>query len=175
MRQRTFAGLVGLLLLGTLAGCDGDTTGNTTANAGDGDTPDIRAAGLAFSQCMRERGYDIPDPTFDESGWPRFNEPPQDQRDAAYLDDRGECRKPLDEAARAAGVTDKKQEQQDNLLAYARCMRDNGVNVPDPNANGEWPVDKALIGTPAWEAAAEQCKQYLPPKMGVPNPTKGGG
>ncbi len=59
-------------------------------------------------------------------------------------------------------------------LAYSKCMRDNGVtNFPDPDANGGLKIegDKVGLGTPAYEKAAEKCKQYnaAPPPEAAPD------
>src|SRR5689334_19406100 len=46
---------------------------------------------------------------------------------------------------------------------FAQCMRDHGVNMPDPDPNGQ--IDKnAQVdrNSPAFRTAAEACKQFLP-------------
>ncbi|CAM5722837.1 hypothetical protein [Streptomyces fumanus] len=62
------------------------------------------------------------------------------------------------ESAKQGGDSQKK-----GPLAYAKCMRANGVpNFPDPDANGGLKIegDKVGLGTPAYEKAAEKCKSY---------------
>jgi hypothetical protein len=45
-------------------------------------------------------------------------------------------------------------------LAYARCMRDNGVpDFPDPNPNGQFPgVNRKYQGDPAFQTAQRACR-----------------
>jgi hypothetical protein len=49
-------------------------------------------------------------------------------------------------------------------LAYAQCMRNNGVpNFPDPNANGRFPgLSHQRQGTPAFQAAQQACRNRAP-------------
>jgi hypothetical protein len=52
-------------------------------------------------------------------------------------------------------------------LAFARCMRQHGVNVPDPNPNGGGIVVKGGPGTlnpddPKFKAAQQACQKLLP-------------
>ncbi|GAB7050659.1 hypothetical protein JCM9534A_57850 [Catenuloplanes indicus JCM 9534] len=59
-------------------------------------------------------------------------------------------------------------------LAYAKCMRDNGVDMPDPeppNALGVAPAERAVPGEDAQAArvANEKCRHLLP-NGGVPEP-----
>jgi len=53
---------------------------------------------------------------------------------------------------------------QENFLKYAQCMRDKGIDMPDPQMDGggismsiPQGTDKAKV-----DAANEQCKQFLP-------------
>jgi hypothetical protein len=52
-------------------------------------------------------------------------------------------------------------------LAFARCMRQHGINVPDPNPNGGGIVVKGGPGTlnpddPKFKAAQQACQKLLP-------------
>ncbi|MBE1485718.1 hypothetical protein [Plantactinospora soyae] len=123
---------------------------------------ELRAAALGFSSCMRERGYDVPDPTFDERGMPGFAEPGL-RGDQRYEAARAECRVALDEAAVAAGAPTK-EEMTERLLAFAGCMRDRGVEMPDPAPDGGLRLDGALLSAPTWKPAAQACKEHLPAK-----------
>ena len=58
----------------------------------------------------------------------------------------------------------------DKALAFAACMRENGVaEFPDPDASGELTIDGIVNGssldpsTPAWKAAIGACKDLQPP------------
>jgi hypothetical protein len=45
-------------------------------------------------------------------------------------------------------------------VAFARCMRQHGVNMPDPNPDIQW---GQLNETPEWDAAWQACRNLLPP------------
>ncbi|MER7211814.1 hypothetical protein ABT340_32565 [Streptosporangium sp. NPDC000239] len=52
---------------------------------------------------------------------------------------------------------------QDQGVAYARCMRENGVKMPDPDRPGAVTIPKPG-NTAALQAAMKACRQYLPVK-----------
>ena len=130
-RILAIGGLGGAL---ALAGC----AGQSSATAKGTPTPAQREqAFLKFSQCMRDHGIDMPDPTTDSNGNLRLSRPTNIQFDNTA--DRQKLR-----TARQAcqgnlkGVMQQFTPQQraqfqDNLLKLAQCMRSNGVNMPDPN------------------------------------------
>jgi hypothetical protein len=45
-------------------------------------------------------------------------------------------------------------------VAFARCMRQHGVNMPDPNPDIDWSQEGRA---PRWDAAWQACRQLLPP------------
>jgi hypothetical protein len=47
---------------------------------------------------------------------------------------------------------------QESMLKFARCMREHGVNVPDPTAGQ--PLRFTSTNPPAMEAAQNACKRY---------------
>ena len=57
-------------------------------------------------------------------------------------------------------------DQQTAMLNYARCMRDHGVNMADPETAGGGGLTIAISGGPVNEAqmkaAEEACRQYMP-------------
>jgi hypothetical protein len=168
--------LMAAVLLGGCGPANGKAGASGTPSPSAGN--DVRAAALAFSSCMREHGYQVPDPTFDEQGWPQFDE--GDLRGSPeYESVRVQCRTALDAAAVAAGAPTK-QEVQDQLLAFARCMRDQGVNMPDPT-DGGLRLDSQLLDSAPWHPAAQACKEHLPAKykelaeLNVTGGGKGGG
>jgi hypothetical protein len=59
----------------------------------------------------------------------------------------------------------------DQMLAYARCMRAHGVNMPDPG-DEDTAYSKPAGGAAALRAAQEACRKYAPAKMqgGPDNP-----
>ncbi|MFE2872057.1 hypothetical protein [Embleya sp. NPDC059259] len=122
---------------------------------------DVRSAAVYFSTCMRERGYDLKDPEFDDQGLPRIDE--QGKRgEPQYEKARQECRKPLDAAAQAQGVQGKNSA---DLLPFTRCMREHGVDLPDPTPEqgSALRLDKTTMNSPAWKTSLDVCRSQLPP------------
>jgi hypothetical protein len=78
-------------------------------------------------------------------------------------DDGGDAR----QAARQSAAPN----VEDQMLAYARCMREHGVNMPDPG-NEDTGYSKPAGGAAALQAAQEACRKYAPAKMqgGPDNP-----
>lgn len=92
---------------------------------------------LGFTQCVREAGVDIPDPEFDEEGNLRFQPgggPGGD--DDIDIDEllaaRDACSEFLVGISLARFGIDQTA-LEDDLLAYAECMREEGIDLPDPD------------------------------------------
>jgi hypothetical protein len=51
-------------------------------------------------------------------------------------------------------------DNQQAAVAFARCMRQHGVNMPDPNPDIDWSQEGRA---PRWDAAWQACRQLLPP------------
>jgi hypothetical protein len=151
MRTRILAALAALTVL---AACD--------KTAQQPDAGDIRAAALQYASCMRERGYDVPDPTFNDEGLPVFDGPREVGKKQDFRRDHDECRTALNRAFEAAGVRGKATPSADQLLAFTRCIREQGLPMPDPDADG-LVIDKQILNSPDWPAAADACKHHLPP------------
>jgi hypothetical protein len=156
MRLQALA--VGAVLL-ALTACDGTRPADPDAKKAD-----IRTAALNYAACMRERGYQFPDPTFDEQGLPRFAGPGETAKGQDYRSDMRECRPELDRAYAAAGVKGKASPAPEQLVAFTRCVREQGVTIADPDPEDGLVLDKETIRSPAWPVAAQACKHHLPPE-----------
>lgn len=168
-----FAAVAALALLTTA--CSSDDGDESVASLGDGDATasvspageqDLEASLLAFAKCMRENGVDVPDPQIEEDGRLTFGQgigrvdPNDPDVEAAFeacqdeLPDVGEAIEfdPQQEAALA-----------DAQLEFARCMRQNGVDVPDPTGDGfTIDPDSGIDPTdPDVQAAIEACRPIL--------------
>ncbi len=111
------------------------TSGATTTT----EAPSLEEVALDFTACMRDKGIDIPDITFDADGQPVISAALADEfdlLDAEFQTALSACRGIFSEAGEGvelqldpellASVTDQ-------LNEYAVCMRDNGVEMwPDP-------------------------------------------
>jgi hypothetical protein len=152
-------GAITLVLAGLLvaAGCgraggeeqvaslsDDDTTATTDDSGGSGASGDVsdeeaEQAMLDFAQCMRDHGIDMPDPdTSGRGGGQVFIGPGGEGGNTQDMDEFQEA----DEACRPLieGVIgepremtpEEQAEMQDQMLAMAQCMRDHGIDMPDP-------------------------------------------
>ncbi|MFD7656866.1 hypothetical protein ACFV4N_23085 [Actinosynnema sp. NPDC059797] len=113
--------LFGVALLTTAAcssGSGGTTPGTTSAIAADGP--------VRFTQCVRDKGFDLPDPP---PGAQSVELPPEAKSDPAMAAAVSECRHFLGEGS---GKQAGDPEQQDRALALARCLREQGIAVEDP-------------------------------------------
>jgi hypothetical protein len=129
---------------------------------------DLETAALNYAKCMRAHGVNIPDPQFDSNGRPIFNRGgsgtggtgstnggqgggrgfffgPGDRngeanpQNSTFQKARQACQKYADAFRSAFQLNPQQQAQlQKNLLAFAKCMRENGVDFPDPtfDSNG---------------------------------------
>lgn len=140
-------------------GCD---RGPSADPVGDG-RDEIRKTAIQYASCMRERGYEMPDPTFDEQGLPRFAGPVEVSKRQDFDSDQRECRTALNTALQAAGVGSKQKATPEQLVAFTRCVREQGLQVADPQPGENLQIDKAVLNSPAWPAAVDACKQHLPP------------
>ncbi len=136
-------------------------------------------AAIAFTACMRENGVDMEDPTVDADGnvTPgrplNLPEPGEGQADDGAREEiQGAfeaCGEFLDGAAFGFGQIDQ-TELQDQLIELAACLRDQGVDVADPDLSdlgpGGTPGEGGPFGIdfqdPEVEAALDQCEDLLP-------------
>lgn len=111
-------------------------------------------AQLKFAQCMRENGVNIPDPV---PGQPiRLNDTnvAADKMEAAtktcqrYLQ-AGGMLNPYDPAVH------------DAMVKFTECMRQHGVDIPDPAADGKMQVPTG-VPQDKLQAAQQACQQLLP-------------
>jgi len=69
-----------------------------------------------------------------------------------------------DETATTATSVDREE----RMLAFARCMRDNGIDYPDPAADGTIDVEVDPGDEPAWRGAEEACGDLRPASAPMP-------
>jgi len=171
-----------LALVLTAAACGGaeaqtgvaslDEAATTTSTAGAGDAAvDMEEAVLAFTECLRYQGLDVVDPDFDGEGGFNFTfregfrtegGGPNEEVQGALE----ECGEFLEDVRQQFEPPDL-SEIQDDLLAFAECMRDNGIEVADPDLSelGQGPGRGRIfdldISDPLVQAAGEICQSEL--------------
>lgn len=185
---KTVALAAGLSLL--LAACAGGGGGGGVATLGDeaagaataSPSVDPEDALAEFAECMRENGIeDFPDPGISEDGGITIvgpgsggeepvagapTEVDQEEMDAAMA----ACQELLPEGSGpGAGMSQEDQAAlQDAMLEYAQCMRDHGIDMPDPEFSsdgGAFTIEHGGDGLdpndPDFQAADEQCRSVL--------------
>jgi hypothetical protein len=155
-RRRPRLAALGLGLALALTACGGSPDGEGVASLGgdrarnQADTTADGAAGTAskdpqqaavdFARCMRKHGIDMPDPQVDEQGrvTMRIGPGPGGGQGAGPDPKKLQaaqqaCGNPLG-GGDGPGQIDPKA--RDAMLAYARCMRAKGVDMPDSTGDG---------------------------------------
>jgi len=124
-----------------------DDATDTTIATGVGVEPeevDTEEAVLAFAECLRDEGLDIEDPTFDGEGRFGFN------LGGAFRGGPGDANGPNEEFQEAfaecegllEGIAQQFErpdpgEIEANLVAFADCMRGEGVDMADPDFSAQ--------------------------------------
>jgi hypothetical protein len=147
--------VVGLLLACSSAACGGGGGGadvatlggaastSTTTGGGGGNATDPEDAMVAFSSCMREHGVDLPDPekvdgsgggfaiSTSDAGSARIGLPAGNDETAKAA--QAACGHLLDGAIGNLDISPEEEaKMRDEMLEFASCMREHGVDMPDP-------------------------------------------
>ena len=188
-----------LLLLSALAACSANAAGPSGVASLETDSPaandsaapsaslDPEAAQLAFAECMRDHGIDMPDPEPVDGGAGGGSGSVKiggrgENRDE-FQAAMEECGEFLEQAGSFRGEPD--PEMLDKMLEFAGCMREHGIDMPDPNPDGGITIERNDDGTSMdgtngidpesaeFQAAEEACRPILGddfgPKGGGPN------
>ena len=139
----------------------------------DGDATDEELA-LAFAECMRDEGVDFPDPTVAADGSVSLIPPGGaaalnfDPNDPAVSDAGDVCGPLLEGASFLPTGDDDLTELEDNLLAFAECLREQGIDVDDPSLGNGFSPDAIFGGSfdpndPANADAIDECAGVFGP------------
>jgi hypothetical protein len=201
VRRMAAQGLLALLVVATAAACGGGDGGATdVATLGSGDqtddtTDDGDAASsddteltdaeredamLEFTDCMRDHGVDLPDPQTAEGpgggGSIAIANEADGPGDADAFEAANEaCGDILSDVFGDAPQMSPEEEaaMRDNMLAFAECMRDHGIDMPDPEFDSGGGGFSVRVGEPGaggggidpsdpdFEAAQEACQSEL--------------
>ncbi len=136
-----------------------DEASATPADAGAGDELDTEDALLAYAECMRSEGVtDFPDPVFREDGSFSFPSPGSADQ-PTMVEAQATCRPFLDSVVHEFDVDPGRQaEIADQAVEFARCMRDNGIDLPDPAVGSGGDVS---IGGGAFDPQSTQFQDAL--------------
>ena len=120
---------------------------------------------LEFARCMREEGIDFPDPTFDIDGNPEFNEL-NIENEEAFEEAFTNCEDILRRALPEQFDLDPEVEAAliDASLEFSQCMREEGIDFPDPtfdiDGNPEF-NELNIENEEAFEEAFTNCEDIL--------------
>ncbi|MGH9273239.1 MAG: hypothetical protein ACRDZU_01215 [Acidimicrobiales bacterium] len=198
VRRMAAQGLLALLVVTTAAACGGGDDGGTdvaTLGNGDGtddstDDGDAASSGeeltdaeredamLEFTECMRDHGVDMPDPEVAEGpgggGAIAVTNEASGPGDMEAFEAANEaCGDILSDVFGDAPQMDPEQEAEmrDNMLAFAECMRDHGIDMPDPEFESGGGAFSVRVGEPGaggvdpsdpdFEEAQEACQDLM--------------
>jgi hypothetical protein len=172
--------LAALAATALLAACGGSEEPAASPASGGSQESANRKALLDFARCMRENGVDMPDPQFDggkvtmtQRGGPGSD--PEKMRTAEKA-----CAKYRDAVKPPEGAPSGEQQAEfkKQALENARCMREHGIDMPDPqfseNGGVRMNLGKGIDPeSQKFKDAQKACRGTLP--QGPSTTTAGGG
>ncbi len=157
----------------TLTGED-DATPSATASAA---VSDPEEALLSFTECMRENGIDLPDPVFRGAGEGGGqgdvaeavpgDVPPFDPNSDEFRAAEQGCDHHLEGlgALEPGDAPPLSAEEEEAFLAFAECMREHGIDMPDPGNGGivvrPGSQDDFDPMSEEFQAAEAECRSHL--------------
>lgn len=189
-RRRWIVWLPALALLAAACGGEESIGGIASLQDGEAQAGSVTAAAeidpeqaiLDYAACMREHGVDMPDPQIDPVGGGfAFGITVEGPAEGGGPDDSAmQQMQQADEACRhfMEGIVSQFErpdmsEMQDTMLAFARCMREHGIEMPDPEFSADGGVTvfgapgeggqsfEMDPGDPAFQAAQEACREVF--------------
>lgn len=158
-----------------------DDTSAPDDDASEAPTEDAEQAMLDYTQCLREQGLNVPDPEFDEDGrivvgrstggggdtqgdGEGGDAKPENFSPEAFAKAQEVCGDPPEEAMPEFSPEDQSA-MQDAALKFAKCMREHGIDMPDPEIDDDGGVmmqragEGGDINDPNFQAAQEECQE----------------
>ncbi|MFD4273040.1 hypothetical protein R2B67_14520 [Streptomyces cyaneofuscatus] len=132
-RRRTVAAacLLATTVVLSATACSGDGGGTKSDGSSSGAKKTEEDQALEHRKCLREQGLDIPEPKPGENGM------------GVTIDGGSKSQKEMEKAFKACqdkavggGPKELSQAEKDKMVAFARCMRKNGFDMPDPKFDG---------------------------------------
>jgi hypothetical protein len=150
-----------------LGACGGSDGGGGSASS---DQDKAYEGALKFAKCMREHGIDMPDPQKDANGRIKITarSGARSGTDNAKMQAAQKaCQKYLKAGGGRAPNAAEQAKAKDAMLAYTRCMREQGVKIRDPEFS-KGGILSSVGGpgqtnpdSPKFKAADKVCHKYL--------------
>jgi hypothetical protein len=194
MQFKSRGPLLALLVVALVAACSATAAGPGVATLDESQAPgggppasaspslSPQDSLLAYARCMREHGIDMPDPEYetDEDGRTMIGitggAPGTLDKDK-FADADEACKSFLSAVMEGGGPVQMSPEDEEKLLQFARCMREQGIDFPDPGAGGmvfeigpSGPKGGIDPSDPDFQAAQEVCGDLLPGRLGEEGP-----
>jgi hypothetical protein len=139
-----------------LAACGSESSSGGTSRA------EFQEAALKHAECMRRNGIDMPDPKPGQGLV--FDNRDVDPERLRRAEER--CRKHLADLPAPELNEEDEREFRDRALRHARCMREQGIDFPDPRFGAGGRVTVELKGDipvddPRFQAAEKKCSRHL--------------
>jgi hypothetical protein len=132
----------------------------------------MKDAQIAFSRCMREHGIAMDDPKPGQRGIQLAIPAGVSPGKAQAANDA--CKKYLDKIKPPEMSEEQQKQAKDAALAHSRCMREHGINFPDPTFgnNGEAmiKIDRSSgidPEDPKFQKAEKECQSKEPGMFGT--------
>ena len=150
-----------------LTACGSDSDNGKPSRA------EMEEQALKFAQCMREQGIDMPDPEFGGDGaiMQRIGGHGDARRiDPARMERAMEACREFQPSRDIELSPEEEQEMRDRMLAHTECMREHGVDMPDPQFESGGRVimrERRGVGginpeSPKFRKADAACRDLLP-------------
>ena len=161
-----------------VAACGDGEAPATAANTADTADPasaddKTRQAQVKFAQCMREQGVDMPDPGAD-GGLAIKVGPGSDIDPEEFEKASKECEQ-YRKDMRPNLSEEEQQEFKERALEHARCMREQGIDFPDPTFSAEGGAQVRMRRgsgvdpeDPKFQTAQEECGDLMGPRVTSP-------
>jgi len=145
---------VALCAIGLVACGGGGSSASGGGNSGSRESAaDEEETQLEFAECMRSQGVEVEDPKPGESLVIANTDDPATKKAIASCDHR------LGIAGQELSA-EENEEFKEGWLAFAKCVREHGLDMADPTfkGNGKVLLDRTATASPAFEAAREACQ-----------------
>jgi len=159
--------LVALVALMTTA-CSASDKGDAQRGGGAA-SADPQSAALAWARCMRENGVDIPDPRPQDDGAggdvgfaPGLGGPMPGGDEEAFTAAKKACAEYAEDMGGPGGDGFSEDDKQ-RMVDFARCMREQGIDMPDPDFDGSDGEMGVQIDPddPNFAAAHKACQKFF--------------